>query len=102
MHHKGTCLDHSCTYAIAYCKLMLHADDSFIMISDKDSKFNELKLATEPDSVNKWLIESQISLHQCYSILFATNVNVQTLQTAKLSIMELQFKQNNLEHVVYT
>jgi hypothetical protein len=56
------------------CKLILYADDSIIMVSDKDPKLIEAKLAVELQSINQWLIENKLSLHpgKCEAILFAS------------------------------
>ena len=52
----------------------VYADDSIIMVSDKDPRIIEQKLAEELGSVNKWLIENKLTLHpgKCEAILFAS------------------------------
>ena len=55
-------------------KLLLYADDSIIMYSDKDPNIISQKLASELESCNTWLIENKLSLHmgKCESILFGS------------------------------
>ena len=56
------------------CKLVLYADDSIILVTDKDPSVIETKLAIELESVNMWLIENKLTLHpgKCESILFGS------------------------------
>ncbi len=56
------------------CKLILYADDSVIMVSDKDPKVFETKSAIELNSINNFLILNKSSFHygKCESMLFAS------------------------------
>ena len=45
------------------CKLLLYADDSAILYSNKDSRVISDKLRLELQMCNKWLIDNKLSLH---------------------------------------
>lgn len=76
------------------CKLILYADDSMIMVSDRDPKIIEQKLALELNSVNNWLIENKLSLHpgKCESILFGSK-----RKCKKVSDFKINFNGNIIE-----
>ena len=56
------------------CKLVLYADDSILLVSDKDPKAIEQKLEMELKSTNNWLIENKLTSHpgKCEAILFGS------------------------------
>ena len=56
------------------CKLVLYADDSILLVSDKDPKVIEQKLGQELKSTNNWLIENKLTSHpgKCEAILFGS------------------------------
>ena len=45
------------------CKLLLYADDSAILYSNKDYRMISEKLVLELEMCNKWLIDNKLSLH---------------------------------------
>ncbi len=70
------------------CKLILHVDDSIIMVSDKDPKDKdpkviEAKWASELNCINNWLIENNLLLHpgKCESKLFTSKCKCKMFQT---------------------
>jgi hypothetical protein len=56
------------------CKLLLYADDSALMVSNRDVGFIQERLSLELQSVSEWLIDNKLSLHlgKTESILFGT------------------------------
>ena len=62
------------------CKLLLHADDSALIVPGKDVKEIELKLTKELESISNWLIDNKLSLHlgKTESILFGTKKKLQS------------------------
>ena len=76
------------------CDLVLYADDSIILYSDKDHKVIEKKLSDELKAVNQWLIENKLSLHpgKCESILFASKRKIN-------QIPSFSIKFNNIDIV---
>jgi hypothetical protein len=72
--------------AAVNCKLLLYADDSALMVSNKDIGFIQSSLSQELESVSKWLIDNKLSLHlgKTESILFGTKRKLK--QTSKLDI----------------
>jgi len=70
------------------CKLILYADDSMIMVSDRNPKAIEQKLSVELDSVNKWLIQNKLSLHpgKCESILFGSKRKIKKVSEFKVNL----------------
>ena len=59
------------------CKLLLHADDSALIVPGKHVKEIELKLTKELESISNWLTDNKLSLHlgKTESILFGTKKN---------------------------
>ncbi len=45
------------------CKLLLYADDSILLASDKDPKAIAEKLSRNLDTCNDWLVDNRLSLH---------------------------------------
>ncbi len=45
------------------CKLLLYADDSFLLVSDKNPKVVSETLTRELETCNEWLIYNRLSLH---------------------------------------
>ena len=45
------------------CKLLLYADDSAILYSNKDSRVISEKLCLELEMCSKWLVNNKLSLH---------------------------------------
>lgn len=56
------------------CKLLLYADDSALLVSDKDPAVVAETLKAELESCRKWLIDNKLSLHlgKTVSILFGS------------------------------
>ena len=56
------------------CLLLLYADDSALMISDKDPRRYADRLGKELDSCRNWLIDNKLSVHlgKTESIIFGT------------------------------
>ena len=44
-------------------KIILYADDTAILISDKHANTIEARLETALETVNVWLIDNKLSLH---------------------------------------
>ena len=45
------------------CKLLLYADDSALLVSNKDPKIVADRLSYELESCRQWLIDNKLSLH---------------------------------------
>ena len=45
------------------CKLLLYADDSAILYSNKHSRVISDKLSLEHEMYSKWLVDNKLSLH---------------------------------------
>ena len=65
--------------AAVKCKLILHADDSALLVSGKDVVKIEQVLSRELKAVNEWLEENSLSLHlgKTQSILFRSKKSLQ-------------------------
>ena len=48
---------------ISECKLLLYAEDSAILYSNKDSRVISAKFGLEPEMCSKWLVDNKLSLH---------------------------------------
>ncbi len=46
------------------CKLLLYADDSVLLVSDKDPRVVSDTISRELETCNEWLIDNKLSLHQ--------------------------------------
>ena len=59
------------------CILLLYADDSALIASEKNVAYIESTLSSEHEYVSKWLIDNKLSLHlgKPRSILFGTKKN---------------------------
>ena len=57
-------------------KLLLYADDSVILISDKDVTDIELLLQKEPAVVSEWLINNKLSQHLGKQSPFCFDLNL--------------------------
>lgn len=57
------------------CDLLLYADDSALMVSNKNKAVIESRLSMELENVSQWLSENRLSLHigKTESILFSTS-----------------------------
>ena len=55
-------------------KLLLYADDSAIMVADKNGSTIEILLQKELEVVSEWLVDNKLSLHlgKTESILFGS------------------------------
>ncbi len=49
--------------ALRKCKLLLYADDSLLLTSDKDTKAIAETLLRNLDICNDWLVDNRLSLH---------------------------------------
>ena len=60
--------------AAVTCKLLLHADNSVLLVSGNEIAGMEATLSSELESVSEWLTENRLSLHlgKTGSILFGT------------------------------
>lgn len=69
------------------CKLLLYADDSALIVSDKDVDFIEKSLSSELNNVRQWLIDNKLSLHlgKTESILFGSIKKLKIRPTLKIS-----------------
>ena len=45
------------------CKMLLYADDSALLVSDKDPDVVTTKLAQELSNCNNWLVSNKLSMH---------------------------------------
>ena len=56
------------------CKLLLYADDSALIVADKDTEVIQHRLSKELESIREWLIDNKLSLHlgKTESILFGS------------------------------
>ena len=56
------------------CKLLLYADDSCLIVSNKDKNIIESTLSSQIENLSKWLIDNKLSLHlgKTESILFGS------------------------------
>ena len=45
------------------CKLLLYADDSALLVSDKNPQCVADKLSKELESCRQWLVDNKLSLH---------------------------------------
>ena len=56
------------------CKLLLYADDSALIVSDKSAKVVEETLSTELQKLSDWLVDNRLSLHlgKTEAILFGS------------------------------
>ena len=59
-------------------KLLLYADDSVILVSDKDSRVVSQALSNDLRSCNNWLIDNELSLHvgKTECILFGSHARL--------------------------
>ena len=64
-------------------KLLLYADDSKILVCDKNPEVVSKYLAEELDSCNTWLIDNKLSLHvgKTECILFGTKRKLSTIKS---------------------
>ena len=70
-------------------KLLLYADDSVILVSDKDSSVVSHELSKDLESCNHWLIDNQLSLHvgKTECTLFGSHVKLKEQVISKSHIM---------------
>ena len=68
------------------CKLLLYADDSALLVSDKDPAAVAEILSAELDSCRKWLIDNKLSLHlgKTVSILFGSKNKIKKADNFKV------------------
>ena len=64
--------------AVVNCELLLHADDSALLVSGKDVVNIESLLSEELSNVGNWLVDNKLSLHlgETESILFGSKVKL--------------------------
>ncbi|XP_071954179.1 uncharacterized protein [Antedon mediterranea] len=69
------------------CKLLLYADDSAIVVSDKSVANIQNVLSKELKSINSWLLDNRLSLHlgKTYSILFGSKRKLRNQQELKVT-----------------
>ena len=74
-------------------KLLLYADDSVILVSNRNSKVISEKLSADLRTCNEWLIDNQLSLHvgETEYILFGSRKRVK---------LENDFKVIYNDHVI--
>ena len=68
------------------CKLLLYADDSCLIVSNKDKNIIESTLTNEIENLSKWLVDNKLSLHlgKTESILFGSKSKLK--KCSKLNI----------------
>ena len=73
--------------AAVNCKLLLYADDSALIVSNKNVDIIEKSLSEELNCVRQWLIDNKLSLHlgKTESILFASNRKLKIAPSLKIS-----------------
>ena len=61
------------------CKLLLHADDSALIVSGTNTEEIRNRLSSELESIREWLIDNKLSLHlgKTESILFGSKRKLQ-------------------------
>ena len=87
--------------AAVNCKLSLYADDSALIVSDKDINVVELKLNQELENVKKWFTDNKLSLHlgKTESILFASKRKLKTRNCLNIVCNNIQIK--SVDNVKY-
>ena len=83
------------------CKLLLYADDSALLVSNKDPKIVADKLSHELESCRQWLIDNKLSLHlgKTEAILFGSKRKLNGVQD--FSVICDGKKINNASSVKY-
>ena len=68
-------------------KLLLYADDSVILVSNKDPQVVARELSKDLNSCNQWLIDNRLSLHvgKTECILFGSHANLDNAKDFKIS-----------------
>jgi hypothetical protein len=68
------------------CDLLLYADDSALMVSNKDPKYIEKSLSAELSSISEWLADNKLSLHlgKTESILFGSKHKLKKCNQLKI------------------
>ena len=63
-------------------KIILHADDTAILVSDKHVNAIEARLGTALETISVWLINNKLSLHlgKTETILLGRKENSQTVE----------------------
>ena len=83
------------------CKLLLYADDSALLVSNKDPKIVADRLSYELESCRQWLIDNKLSLHlgKTEAILFGSKRKLNSVQD--FSVICDGKKINNASSVKY-
>ena len=65
------------------CKLLLYADDSALLVSDKNPQCVADKLSTELESCRQWLVDNKLSLHlgKTECVLFGSKHQLKKVQS---------------------
>ena len=68
-------------------KLLLHADDSAILVADEYLSNIERVLQNELEIVSEWLVDNKLSLHSALSksILFGTRPRLKSLSVLSIT-----------------
>jgi hypothetical protein len=69
------------------CKLLLYADDSALLVSDKDPDHIANRLGNELDSCRQWLVDNKLSLHlgKTECMLFGTKKRLNKVNSFSVS-----------------
>ena len=69
------------------CKSLLYADDSVLLVSDKDPQIIADKLSHELDPCRQWMIDNKLSLHlgKTEAILFGTKRKLNSVDSFTVS-----------------
>ena len=78
------------------CKLLLYADDSAIMYSNKDPRVISDKLGLELEMCSKWLVDNKLSLHmgKTECIIFGSKRKLRKSIIFQLNVMVIQLRHN--------
>ena len=68
-------------------KILLYADDTAILVSNKHVDVIELKLRTALETISDWLVDNKLSLHlgKTESILFGSKRKLSNCENLKVS-----------------
>ena len=79
------------------CKLLLYADDSALLISDKNRQYVADKLSKELESCRKWLVDNKLSLHlgKTEYVLFDSKNQLKKVNTFSVTCDGNQIKPSN-------
>ena len=76
------------------CKLLLYADDSKILYSNKDPRVISDKLGLELERCSKWLVDNKHSLHmdKTECIIFGSKRKFRKNKNFQLNVMVIQLR----------